>query len=801
MRLIVDTKKSVLSSQSQIYKTRRFIDETKHFAAVDFLLSKLAGGIIVDLSKFQEENNFCISLQEGKHLLYFKLGKSVKTKLKLSEKDIVFYAYTDTENLKRRNDQRLAQLLNSVQIFAEISQTATVDEDFDKLYILSNADQVNFPLLNEDQKRLVAIEDKNVLAQGVAGSGKTNICISKIVFSACRGYAGKVLYTTFSRGLLLDTQSKVEIFKTNLRQFVKDYAEGNVIFADKNHKKAIETRLGVYFTVNEDGRIIDQINDIIAFLDKKVEYMLLEDMYVKYISSQIKVVGESYFTKEYVANIKNHQLAAKLERIKHLSYEVIYKEIYGMILGCYDVENPKSMLTLEEYSQRRKDGFSTAECQTIFSIAQDYIKHLQQKKLTDNNFISRSLIEKAEKLDKYSLAVIDEVQDMTEVSLYLMKRLSLKLFCVGDALQMINPSYFSFAYLKRLLFEKDVVSVAELSHNYRNTKSIAELIDRLGEINVRQFGTHSFVLKGDSVDNSAPNIPKYIKEKNFIAAVAKQNFDNFTVIVSGAKDKSALRKLLKSQEILTVSEVKGLERDTVVLYNVLSSNAEKWRSLERTLINRKSADENSVYRYYFNLFYVGISRAKKHLFVAEEKEIDTFKQFFADNFEQQQTAQAISALDNIVSRIEVEQEDIIERIRQFVNLGQYDNARFAADKITDDKQRTYQLESIDIYEKFIAHGKYREAGIRYWEIGSAEDAKKYFALSGDEILSQLVDACAGADSKALDIDILHFLPEVSSNSAATKLILQTVSNDLQNLKEKQKQINSKFAKIKEKRHG
>lgn len=801
MRLIVDTKKSVLSSQSQIYKTRRFIDETKHFAGVDFLLSKLAGGIVLELFKFQENSNYCISLQNSKHLLYFRFGQSVNTSLKLSDKDIVFYAYSDAENLKRRNDQRLTQLLNDTQISADITETSADEEDFGKLYILSNADQVNFPLLNDDQKRLVAIEDKNVLAQGVAGSGKTNICISKIVFSACRGYAGKVLYTTFSRGLLIDTQSKVEIFKTNLRQFVKDYQAGNVLFSDKNHKKAIENRLGVYFSVNDDSRIIDQINDIIGFLDKKVEYMLLEDMYVKYISAEIKVVGESYFTKEYVTNIKNHQLAAKLDRIKHLSYEVIYKEIYGMILGCYDSENPKPMLTLAEYTERRKDGFSAAECQTIFSIAQDYVKHLAQNKLTDNNFISRSLLEKAEKLDKYSLAVIDEVQDMTEVSLYLMKTLSLKLFCVGDALQMINPSYFSFAYLKRLLFEKDIVSVAELSHNYRNTRSIAELIDRLGEINVRQFGTHSFVLKGDSVDNSSPSTPKYIKDKNFIGAVAKQNFDNFTVIVSGAKEKTALRKLLKSQEILTVSEIKGLERDTVVLYNVLSSNAEKWRSLERALINRKSADENSVYRYYFNLFYVGISRAKKHLFVAEEKEVDTFKQFFADNFDSLETPQAITALDNIVSRIEVEQEDIIERIRQFVNLGQYDNARFAADKITDDKQRTYELESIGIYESFIAHGKYREAGIRYWEIGSVDDAKKYFALSGDAILSQLVDACSGADSKALDIDILHFLPEVAANSAATKLILQTVNNDLQNLKEKQKQINSRFAQIKEKRHG
>lgn len=35
------------------------------------------------------------------------------------------------------------------------------------------------------------------------------------------------------------------------------------------------------------------------------------------------------------------------------------------------------------------------------------------------------------------------------------------MFCVGDALQMINPSYFSFAYLKKLMYDEDLTSVAE----------------------------------------------------------------------------------------------------------------------------------------------------------------------------------------------------------------------------------------------------------------------------------------------------------------------------------------------------
>ena len=68
---------------------------------------------------------------------------------------------------------------------------------------------------------------------------------------------------------------------------------------------------------------------------------------------------------------------------------------------------------------------------------------------------------------------------MTQVSLCLMKKISLKLFCVGDALQMINPTYFSFAYLKRLLFEKDIVSVR--AHQYHIQKD-SDIIDKLGDL-------------------------------------------------------------------------------------------------------------------------------------------------------------------------------------------------------------------------------------------------------------------------------------------------------------------------------
>lgn len=809
MRLTVNTEKTYLSSESALYKTERFIKQTHNLAGIDFFLSKIAETVIKNIQnifvptlKSNAGSCYAVSTDAG-HVINFRLGAQLP-KSNTSDKDIVFYKYEDAEGEMRRNDQRLAVFLKAHPVFfieTELTVDAAFQEDFKKLYVLSNADQVNFPLLNARQKEIVFTEDKNVVVQGVAGSGKTNICLNKIVYAACRAYAGKVLYSTFSRGLLLDVKSKVDILKQNILTFIQEHKKGNIVFLDKNYKKAVENKLGLYLTEMDLENLINKVESVAAFLESRVDYCLLEDLYSRYVKKDFDFADEAYFIGEYARNIKNHQLMGKLEKIAYLSKEVIYKEIYGMIKGFYDYASPQPMLDLKRYTELRKESFSTKECEIIHSIAVDYYKHIAEKGFVDNNVIARTLIDRIEQIEGYSLAVIDEAQDMTEVNLVLFKKLALKLFAVGDALQMINPSYFSFAFLKRLLFEKDIISVAELVNNYRNTKKISEIIEELGELNIARFGTHSFVLKGESVDYGMDTAAIIVKGRSFLEALAKRNLDGYTVVVSNVKEKEALRKILKKQEILTVSEIKGLERETVILYNLLSSNLDKWQNLERMFINRKEADENSVYRYYFNLFYVGVSRAKNYLYVAEDKDIAMFNGLFDAHFERKSIGDALFSLENAAKSADEDIEEMLERIRQFTSLDQYDNARHAANKISDDKVRTAELIKIEIYEKHIRHGRYREAGIAYWEQNMLDKAKEQFALSKDDILISLVDACQNNEGRGLDIDILKYLPEVAGNAAAANLIIQTVKNDLNTLSLRQKNLQNKFKLIKEKKNG
>ena len=794
----VDAEKVFLSSESRVFKTEQFIKETRRMAGADDFLFKIAEGILASLRVFSFEKEmgkaYFVSTEGGEHSFLFRFGCQIATDLPLLQKDIVFFRYIDREKRDRTNDQRFIDFLLSHKHFT-LSVREVKDEfsaaEFKKIYRLSHSDSVNFPLLNVEQKKIVTTEDKNVLVQGVAGSGKTNICIDKIIYAASRDYAGRVLYSTFSRGLLVDTKTRVNLFKKSLTEFVRLYEEGRIVFCDKNHRLAIENRLGILFTVDGVKEIVEKVRSIVTFLETQVDYFLLEDLFKKHIGDT-GVTDEAYFIKEYVGGMKNYRLAGMLEKIKEISYEVIYKEIFGMIYGRFDPARPTPCMTKEEYIEARKNDFGKTECEVIYSIAVDYGKYMEKEGLEDNNSVSRKLMEKLGEEPLYSLTILDEVQDFTQVNLCLFKKISFRVFCVGDALQMINPSYFGFAYLKRLLFKEDEASVIELKHNYRNSEKIEKIIESLGEINKSRFGTHSFVLKGQSVESGTQTAAVYVRAERFAERVAKENFDNFTVVCAGAKEKERLRKVLKKQEILTVSEIKGLEREAVLLYNVLSDNEERWNALARNAINRKTADENSVYRYYFNLFYVGVSRAKQFLYVTEREETPLFADFFKKNFDKKTGDEAVRMLSEVVRKIEVDQEEIIERTMQFVRLGQYDNARFLADKIEDDALRRAYNNRIDVNEEFIRGGAYRDAGIRYWQLGMTDDAKEMFSLSGDDALVELVDAITKGTAGSLDASIVKFYPDLKENEGARALILRVLETDLARLTENQKDINRKF---------
>ena len=802
----VNTNKQILSSETKIYKTESFFYQTKKLSKVDTFILNIAEGLLsvtdelfINFAGNNDVSAFQIDTFDKSFSFYIKLGFQVKN-VNLSEKDIIFYKNTGKfENLKNK-DQRLIQYLKTHKIFnvtVKPIYESSNDSEFKKLYLVMDSEFINIPMLNEKQQGFVEIEDKNLLIQGVAGSGKTNVCLSKLIWTACKNYTGKVLYTTFSRGLLIDTKNKIELFKNNIKSFIEDYKNNRIIFLDKNHKKAIENRLGLVLIVDNETNIVKKLYQIVEFLENNIDYYLFEDFYRTYETEEFEMFGEKEFLNVFLQNISNHQLKSRLEKIKNISHQIIYKEIYGMIFGT----DEEDIMSQERYRELRQNSFSRDECDIIYGIAKNFYEFQKTQNIVDNNIISRKLLENAQKIKKYTLSIVDEVQDFTKINLKFLKEISIKMFCVGDALQMINPSYFSFAYLKKLMYNEDVTEVAELESNYRNNKKIVEILNNLSDINIRQFGTHSFVLSGDAIDENTLSNAVYINDNDFFEGLKSQKFENFTIIVSDFEQKKQLREIFKRQEILTVSEIKGLERETVLLYDVLSSNFDKWNKLEQMNINHKQADENSVFRFFFNLFYVGLSRAKHNLFVYEKKNISIFDQFFKENFNRLSGKEAIEVFASVIGKIEIDEDEIFARIDEFIKLGQFENARFYAGKFESGVDADRQLAKIDAFERFVFKGKNKEAGIALWKAGLPEEAKLQFAISGDNNLIDFIDRLQGKNAENLDADIVRFFVDFDENDDAQKLILDVIKQDLEKIQAKHKTIINKLKTFKEKYNG
>ena len=783
----IDPSSIVLSDASRIFKTEQFIKQTRGLIDVDKYLAVLSDGILLALKdgKIKSTESYIISSIDGINSFFIKFGETVQNN-KLLKYDLVFFKFITKDSIKHE-DKRFVRASQKQNVDISIKRVQEVQNlDLQKLYILSNADKVNFPLLNEEQERIVTQENNNIVVQGVAGSGKTNICIDRVVYAASRRYRGKIIYSTYSHALLEDTKNKVALFNSNIKTFIEALRQGKVTFIGKNKKSAIENRLGIWLDVDAEENIIKALEGISHYLENNVDYMLIEDLYNKTLNKDIEFTSEQYFVNTYLKNIKNYNLKSNIEKIKYIAQEVIYKEIYGLIFGYVKEDDAKAIISQEEYIELRKESFTRQEATIIYMIAMDYYKFQKEHNLVDNNIASRYLIENKNKIEKYSLCILDEVQDFTQINLYMFKELSYKMFCVGDALQMINPAYFSFAYLKRLMFEDKYLKVSELRNNYRNSKKIEKIIDNLSELNIEQFGTHSFVLRGKSIDDDMLAKTIYLNDGNFTNLIANKAYSDVTIVVNSIEKKNELRKVLPKQEILTISEIKGLERSFVILMDVLSDNSQKWDVLNRTIISKKKAEENSVYRYYFNLFYVGLTRAKQNLFVVERKKIDLFKNFFEENFEELNQKATYELLDSIASKVDLDREEILQRIEEFIKHEQYDNARFLLEKL-DAEDARLQEGKINIYEKFVRRNQNRQAGVELWKIGLLEDAKSQFRISNDDRLIDLIDACENNGS-TLEYDIVEFYPQVKDNDIARQLILDTLSDDLKTIKDNQQNI-------------
>jgi hypothetical protein len=276
----------------------------------------------------------------------------------------------------------------------------------------------------------------------------------------------------------------------------------------------------------------------------------------------------------------------------------------------------------------------------VYDLFERYLHFMQDEGLYDSNILSHQYLSQVEK--RYDFVVVDEVQDLTNIQLFLILQ-SLNnsndfLLC-GDSNQIVHPNFFSWSKVKSLFYKQDQLQnsaelIRILQTNYRNSPHVTEMANRVLLLKNARFGSidkeSNYLVNsnghvtGDVVylhDNT--NIRKELDAKT-------RTSTRFAVIVMHAEQKSQAQRHFNTPLVFSIQEAKGLEYENIILYNFLTSEDKRFREIsaginqedlqgDLTYARAKDKTDKSleVYKFYINALYVAMTRAVKNLYWIE----------------------------------------------------------------------------------------------------------------------------------------------------------------------------------------
>ncbi|MBX2807390.1 MAG: hypothetical protein KTR20_02070, partial [Cellvibrionaceae bacterium] len=344
----------------------------------------------------------------------------------------------------------------------------------------------------------------------------------------------------------------------------------------------------------------------------------------------------------------------------------LFEEFRGVITGPAR-DNP--WLSREEYLNLgiKQSIFIEEDRPKVYGLFEKYRAHLEQHGYFDPNILSHHYLSLIE--PRYDFIVIDEVQDMTAVQLFLSLK-SLRhqgqfMLC-GDANQIVHPNFFSWSSIKTLFFdqreltgEADVIRI--LHNNYRNSQEVTALANRLLKLKHARFGSidkesHYLVNSAGKKTGTLQLIQDTDNNKQDLNDKTARS-TQFAVLVMHPHQKEAAKRWFSTPLVFSIQEAKGLEYENIILYNFISDEASLFRTIaadiDPAVLNKaeisygraKNKRDKSleIYKFFINALYVAITRAVKNLYFVES--------------DQKHDLVSLLKLDQFSSAPQVEQQD------------------------------------------------------------------------------------------------------------------------------------------------
>lgn len=317
----------------------------------------------------------------------------------------------------------------------------------------------------------------------------------------------------------------------------------------------------------------------------------------------------------------------------------VFEEFRGVITGP---ATDKSWLSREDYRQLgvKESIFLAEERDAVYDLFEKYLGFLQEIQLYDSNIVSHQYLSRMQ--PHYDFVVIDEVQDLTNIQLYLILKAlhqTHHFILCGDSNQIVHPNFFSWSKVKSLFYRQQDLQSSDdliriLNTNYRNSPQVTEIANRILKIKNLRFGSidkESHYLVESNGHNQGEVL--FLQDTDHI----RRELDSktkastqFAVIVMAEEQKQTASQHFGTPLIFTIQEAKGLEYENIILYNFLSQEEARYREISKGVdaadlqydlkyARGKDKTDKSleVYKFYINALYVAITRAVKNLYWIE----------------------------------------------------------------------------------------------------------------------------------------------------------------------------------------
>ena len=653
-----------------LQKMSQFVHE---YVASKFNMSAMRAGVSVREIKNNRNGLriFKLRINKGDRILFTFDTDRVRSEYRQA---ILFldYCHHDDQAMRGRmigvSNQQVEEYLTSEESIDEFIDQQYINFDYDPNRVITRVINVETMgqllderedkavyYLNDEQFECLAPTDAPTFIFGSAGSGKTTINIHKAFILAMQPI--KIAYFTYSSYLVEDAKKLFQKILEESPEYRADELLKRVHFYHLNDY--ISQEVSIYQTVSyEQFRtwvierqplLLKQLGIGIYDIWKEIRGIIKGMIPKEWIDYRVNMNEWSLasdlvevIVKKGLGHVDGEYLVLHAEKLYEAKtrfldqYELKAVLLMHQILDQYLLNH--ALISKEIYLKLDEQYclYSSSQRELLYELTLRYQMFLSAEGKVDENDMARQFLNRLmnQNVPLFDFVIADEIQDLTEIQIYCLIRLARNrnnLLFSGDINQTIRPTYFHTGRIESILKTSNThlgFIKHQLVKNYRSTKEVVDLANQVVNLRIQRLGLnkkndyHEIPIRGEQHPIYYFDAKHPLEMVKLIETGLNRHY--VAIVVPDEEEKKNFERLTQQKgAVFTVEEIKGIEKEYIICYNVMT----KYKTAWETIINQDVMYQNQ-YRYYFNLLYVALTRARHHLcFIEEDMPPSLYEQF------------------------------------------------------------------------------------------------------------------------------------------------------------------------------